>query len=162
MLRLGHGTERIEEVLSKKFPKSNIARIDRDTTQKKDSMDNYLKKMHSGEIDILVGTQMIAKGHHFPNVTLAAIVDADRGLFSTDFRAPERLAQLFIQVSGRTGRGKKKGDVIVQTYNPKHPLFHNLIKHGYNYLAKSLLKERKLSSLPPYSYIALLLSLIQI
>ena len=156
LLRLGHGTKRIEEVLSKKFPKSNIARIDRDTTQKKDSMDNYLKKMHSGEIDILVGTQMIAKGHHFPNVTLAAIVDADRGLFSTDFRAPERLAQLFIQVSGRTGRGKKKGVVIVQTYNPKHPLFHNLIKHGYNYLAKSLLKERKLSSLPPYSYIALL------
>ena len=119
-------------------------------------MDNYLKKMHSGEIDILVGTQMIAKGHHFPNVTLAAIVDADRGLFSTDFRAPERLAQLFIQVSGRTGRGKKKGVVIVQTYNPKHPLFHNLIKHGYNYLAKSLLEERKLSSLPPYSYMALL------
>ena len=112
--------------------------------------------MHSGQIDILIGTQMIAKGHHFPKVTLAAIVDADRGLFSTDFRAGERLAQLFMQVSGRTGRGEREGTVIVQTYNPEHPLFHNLIKHGYNYLAKSLLKERKCSSLPPYSYMALL------
>jgi len=156
LLRLGHGTERIEEVLSKKFPKSKIARIDRDTTQKKDSMDNFLTKMHSGDIDILVGTQMIAKGHHFPNVTLAAIVDADSGLFSTDFRATERLAQLFMQVSGRAGRGKKKGVVIVQTYSPDHPLFHTLIKHGYNHLAKSLLKERKLSSLPPHSHMALL------
>ena len=156
LLRLGHGTERLEEVLLKKFPRSKIARIDRDTTQKKDSMENFLNRVHSGDIDILVGTQMIAKGHHFPNVTLAVIVDADRGLFSTDFRATERLAQLFMQVSGRTGRGKKKGTVIVQTYNPRHPLFHNLIKHGYNYLAKSLLKERKLSSLPPYSYMALL------
>jgi len=156
LLRLGHGTERIEEVLLEKFPKVNIARIDRDTTQKKDSMNIFLDRMHSGNIDILVGTQMIAKGHHFPNVTLAAIVDADRGLFSTDFRATERLAQLFMQVSGRTGRGKKKGTVIVQTYNPNHPLFHNLIKHGYNHLAKSLLKERKLSSLPPHSHMALL------
>ena len=156
LLRLGHGTERIEEVLSKIFPKSNIARIDRDTTQKKDSMDKYLSKVHSGQIDILIGTQMIAKGHHFPKVTLAAIVDADRGLFSTDFRAGERLAQLFMQVSGRTGRGEREGTVIVQTYNPEHQLFHNLIKHGYNYLAKSLLKERKCSSLPPYSYMALL------
>jgi len=156
LLRLGHGTERIEEVLLKKFPKSRIARIDRDTTQKKDSMDNFLNKMHSGDIDILIGTQMIAKGHHFPNVTLAAIVDADSGLFSTDFRATERLAQLFMQVSGRAGRGKKKGVVIVQTYSPEHPLFHTLIKHGYNHLARSLLKERKLSSLPPHSHIALL------
>ena len=156
LLRLGHGTERIEEVLLEKFPTAKIARIDRDTTQKKDSMNNFLNRMHSGDIDILVGTQMIAKGHHFPNITLAAIVDADRGLFSTDFRATERLAQLFMQVSGRTGRGKKKGTVVVQTYNPNHPLFHNLIRHGYNYLAKSLLKERKLSSLPPHSRMALL------
>ncbi len=156
LLRLGHGTERIEEVLLKKFPKSKIARIDRDSTQKKESMNNFLSQMHSGNIDILIGTQMIAKGHHFPNVTLAAIVDADSGLFSTDFRATERLAQLFMQVSGRTGRGKKAGTVIVQTYSPEHPLFHTLIKHGYNHLAKSLLKERKLSSLPPYSHMALL------
>ena len=156
LLRLGHGTERIEEVLLEKFPTAKIARIDRDTTQKKDSMNNFVNRMHSGDIDILVGTQMIAKGHHFPNITLAAIVDADRGLFSTDFRATERLAQLFMQVSGRTGRGKKKGTVVVQTYNPNHPLFHNLIRHGYNYLAKSLLKERKLSSLPPHSRMALL------
>ena len=108
LLRLGHGTEQIEEVLSKQFPNSNIARIDRDTTRKRNSMNNYLEKVNTGEIDILVGTQMITKGHHFPNVTLTAIVDADRGLFSTDFRASERLAQLFMQVSGRTGRGKKR------------------------------------------------------
>ena len=156
LLRLGHGTERIEEVLLKKFPESRIARIDRDTTQKKDAMDNFLNKMQSGNIDILVGTQMIAKGHHFPNVTLAAIVDADSGLFSTDFRATERLAQLFMQVSGRTGRGEKKGTVIIQTYSPEHPLFRNLIEYGYNHVARSLLKERKLSSLPPNSHMALL------
>ena len=156
LLRLGHGTEQIEEVLLTQFPKSNIARIDRDTTRKKNTMDAYLDKINMGEIDILIGTQMIAKGHHFPNVTLTAIVDADRGLFSTDFRASERLAQLFMQVSGRTGRGEKEGTVIVQTYNPSHPLFHSLIKNGYNYLSKSLLEERESSLLPPYSYMAFL------
>jgi len=156
LLRLGHGTEQIEEVLSKQFPNSNIARIDRDTTRKRNAMNNYLEKVNTGEIDILVGTQMITKGHHFPNVTLTAIIDADRGLFSTDFRASERLAQLFMQVSGRTGRGKKEGTVIVQTYSPDHPLFHTLIKHGYNHLSKSLLKERKSSLLPPYSHMAFL------
>jgi primosomal protein N' (replication factor Y) (superfamily II helicase) len=156
LLFLGHGTERIEEVLSNLFPKANISRIDRDTTRKKNAMNDYLEKIHSGEIDILIGTQMLAKGHHFPNVTLTGIVDADRGLFSTDFRASERLAQLFIQVSGRTGRGTKEGAVIVQTHNPEHPLFMQLIKHGYNFFSTSLLQERKHAILPPYSYMAFL------
>jgi primosomal protein N' (replication factor Y) (superfamily II helicase) len=156
LLLMGHGTERIEEVLTELFPRATISRIDRDTTRKKNAMNDYLEKIHSGEIDILVGTQMLAKGHHFPNVTLTGIVDADRGLFSTDFRASERLAQLFIQVSGRTGRGDKEGTVVVQTYNPDHPLFKQLIEHGYNYFADSLIQERKHSSLPPCSYMAFL------
>ena len=156
LLLLGHGTERIEETLSELFPSATIARIDRDTTRKKNAMNMHLEKIHSGEIDILVGTQMLAKGHHFPNVTLTGIVDADRGLFSTDFRAQERLAQLFIQVSGRTGRSFKEGSVVVQTYNPEHVLFNQLIEHGYNYFAESLLQDRKYSSLPPYTYMAFL------
>jgi primosomal protein N' (replication factor Y) len=156
LLLLGHGTERIEEVLAELFPKANVSRIDRDTTRSKNAMDGYLEKIHSGEIDILVGTQMLAKGHHFPNVTLTGIVDADRGLFSTDFRASERLAQLFIQVSGRTGRGSKEGTVIVQTCNPEDPLFKQLIEHGYNHFAELLLQERKHSSLPPYAHMAFL------
>lgn len=156
LLLLGHGTERIEEVLTRLFPKATISRIDRDTTRKKNAMNEYLEKILAGKIDILIGTQMLAKGHHFPNVTLTGIVDADRGLFSTDFRASERLAQLFMQVSGRTGRGVKEGTVVVQTYNPEHPLFQQLIKHGYNYFSKSLLQERNHSSLPPYSYMAFL------
>ncbi len=153
---LGHGTERIEEVLAELFPDKIIARIDRDTTRRKEAMSSMLDQIHSGEIDILIGTQMLAKGHHFPNVTLTAIVDADRGLFSTDFRASERLAQLFMQVSGRSGRGEKEGTVIVQTYNPEHPLFHQLIKAGYNQCTKTLLQERQHASLPPYTYMALL------
>ena len=153
---MGHGTERIEEVLATLFPQASISRIDRDTTRKKNAMSDYLKKIQSGEIDIMIGTQMLAKGHHFPNVTLTGIVDADRGLFSTDFRASERLAQLFMQVSGRTGRGIKEGTVIVQTYNPEHPLFRQLIQHGYNHFCTSLLQERNHSSLPPYSYMVFL------
>lgn len=156
LLLLGHGTERIEEVLAELFPKANISRIDRDTTRKKNAITDYLEKIHSGEIDILIGTQMLAKGHHFPNVTLTGIIDADRGLFSTDFRASERLAQLFMQVSGRTGRSAKEGTVVVQTHNPEHPLFKQLIDQGYNFFSKSLLEERKHSTLPPYSYMAFL------
>ncbi len=156
LLLMGHGTERIEEVLANLFPLATISRIDRDTTRKKNAMHNYLEKIQSGEIDIMIGTQMLAKGHHFPNVTLTGIVDADRGLFSTDFRASERLAQLFMQVSGRTGRGIKEGTVIVQTYNPEHPLFQQLIQHGYNYFCSSLLQDRNHSLLPPYSYMVFL------
>ena len=156
LVLLGHGTERIEEILTTIFPDKTVARIDRDTTRKKGSMDSILNDIHSGAIDILIGTQMLAKGHHFPNVTLTAIIDADRGLFSTDFRASERLAQLFMQVSGRTGRGEKEGTVLVQTYNPEHPLFHQLINYGYNRYANALLEECRSASLPPHSYMALL------
>ena len=156
LLLIGHGTERIEEVLKTIFKKANIVRIDRDTTRKKGSMATLLEQIQSGQSNILIGTQMLAKGHHFPNVTLTAIIDADRGLFSTNFRASEHLAQLFMQVSGRTGRGSKQGTVIVQTHYPEHPIFHELINHGYNHLSDMLLDERKFSALPPYTYMALL------
>ena len=153
---LGHGTERIEEQLQGLFPGRQILRIDRDSTRRKDAMSTYLDKIDNGEIDILVGTQMLAKGHHFPDVTLTAIVDADGGLFSTDFRASERLAQLFIQVSGRAGRSNKKGKVVVQTHYPEHPLFQELIQQGYLVYTETLLADRRSTSLPPFTYMAIL------
>lgn len=153
---MGHGTERIEEQLNALFPGASVARVDRDSTRKKGAMAALVERIHRGEIDILVGTQMLAKGHHFPNVTLTAIVDADRGLFSTDFRAGERLAQLFMQVSGRAGRGSKTGKVLVQTHTPEHPLFRTLINYGYDDFAAALLSERKSAALPPYTYMACL------
>ncbi len=156
LILVGHGTERIEEVLQKLFPGKTVARIDRDTTRKKNAMTELVEQIRDGGIDILIGTQMLAKGHHFPNVTLTAIVDADRGLFSTDFRASERLAQLFMQVSGRSGRGDKPGTVMVQTHHPEHNVFQQLINDGYASFATTLLKERKQALLPPYSYMALL------
>lgn len=156
LLQLGHGTERIEEVLAGLFPTARILRIDRDTTRRKNAMNKHIEKINAGEIDIMVGTQMLAKGHHFPNVTLTGIIDADRGLFSTDFRASERLAQLFMQVSGRTGRGIKKGSVIVQTHHPENPLFKQLIECGYDGFSASLLEERQLSQLPPFTHMAFL------
>ncbi len=156
LFMLGHGTERIEEQLHALFPDKTMARIDRDSTRKKNAMSSILEKINDGSIDILIGTQMLAKGHHFPNVTLTAIVDADHGLFSTDFRASERLAQLFVQVSGRAGRGEKKGTVVVQTHQPDHDLFQQIIQHGYQHYAKTLMQERETAELPPYSYMALL------
>lgn len=153
---LGHGTERIEEVLKTLFPAVNIVRIDRDTTRKTGAMDALLETIHTGKAGLLIGTQMLAKGHHFPNVTLTAIVDADSGLFCTDFRASERLAQLFMQVSGRTGRATKQGTVIVQTHYPEHPLFKQLIQHGYHYFSNILQQERQEAGLPPYTYMAFL------
>ncbi len=156
LLLLGNGTERIEEQVQSLFPQTNIARIDRDTMRKSGKLTTLLKSVHAGEVDILIGTQMLSKGHHFPDVTLTAIIDADRGLFSNDFRAGERLAQLLMQVSGRTGRGMAPGTVIIQTHYPEHPLFHTLIQKGYRAFSNDLLRERQLSALPPTTYMALL------
>ena len=156
ILQIGHGTERLNETLEECFPSARILRIDRDSTRRKGSMQDYMEKINSGNIDILVGTQMLAKGHHFPRVTLVGIIDADRGLYSSDFRASERMAQLIIQVSGRAGRATDPGLVIVQTHYPDHPLLTALMKNSYNTFAHILLNERKLASLPPYSYQALL------
>lgn len=153
---LGLGTERVEKVLTKVFANKITLRLDRDSTKRKGSLEDYLAQINQGEVDIILGTQMLAKGHHFPNVTLVAILDVDSGLFSIDFHSAEKLAQLIVQVSGRAGRAEKSGRVIMQTRQPDHPLLTTLIEHGYQRFAESALAERKAAQLPPFSYQALL------
>ncbi len=153
---IGQGTERIEQHLQTLFPDREVLRIDRDTTRRKGSMDAMLEKIHAESGQILVGTQMLAKGHHFPNVTLVGILDADQGLFSVDFRAAERMAQLIIQVAGRAGRAERPGEVLIQTHVPDHPLLKLLVEQDYAHFARATLKERQEAELPPFSHLALL------
>ena len=153
---LGLGTERVEKTLANLFKDKISVRLDRDSTQRKGTLENYLNQINSGQVDIILGTQMLAKGHHFPNVTLVAILDVDSGLFSIDFHAAEKLAQMIVQVSGRAGRAEKPGQVILQTRQPEHPLLVTLIKQGYRQFAATALQERKTAALPPFSYQALL------
>jgi len=155
LLPIGLGTQRLEGALIECFPQYPLVRIDRDNTQRKGALEELLDTVHSGVTRILLGTQMLVKGHHFPNVTLVGILDADSGLFSSDFRACERLGQLITQVAGRAGRAEKPGQVIVQTHQPDHPLLQRLIKEGYHAFADDLLTERHAAQLPPYSYLAL-------
>jgi len=152
---IGLGTERLEMTLAEHFPDASIARIDRDNTQHKGAIEKLLEGIQSGEHHILVGTQMLAKGHHFPKVTLVAIVDTDGGFFSSDFRALERMGQLILQVSGRAGRAEKWGKVMIQTHYPDHPLLNQLLKEGYSAFAKTILQERRDAFLPPYAFFAL-------
>lgn len=152
---IGLGTERLELALQKHFPDISIARIDRDSTQRKGSMENLLESIHRGDHRILIGTQMLAKGHHFPNVTLVGIIDADGGFFSADFRAIERMGQLVLQVAGRAGRVEKPGTVVIQTHHPDHPLLHQLVRESYHYFAQTLLRERENAMLPPFAFLAL-------
>lgn len=156
LIDLGLGTEQLEEVLTAYFPNYPLVRVDRDSIRKKESMKNKLKSIHEGNAKILIGTQMLAKGHHFPNLTLVAVVDADMGLYSTDFRTLERMAQLLVQVSGRSGRDQQCGEVVIQTHHPDNALLNLLLQKGYIAFAKTLLKERKNAGLPPYSHWALL------
>jgi primosomal protein N' (replication factor Y) len=153
---LGQGTERIEEQLQSKFPQARILRIDSDSTRGKNTMHTLLEHIHGGEVDILVGTQMLAKGHHFPKVTLVGVINIDSGLYNADFRAPERMAQLLVQVAGRAGRAEEPGEVIVQTYHPDHPLLNCLIQQGYPAFAQAALQERHQAQFPPYTRLALL------
>lgn len=153
---LGLGTERIEETLAALFPEKTVIRLDKDTTQRKGSLEGYLDQIHSGEANIILGTQMLAKGHHFPDVTLVAILDIDSGLFSVDFHAGEKLAQMIVQVAGRAGRADKPGRVVLQTRHPQHPLLTTLIEQGYQAFACMALKERQQAGLPPYTFQALL------
>lgn len=153
---LGQGTQRLEATLKKHFPDVGIARLDRDNTRRKGSLERLLHTIQEGKSQILIGTQMLAKGHHFPNVTLVGILETDAGLFSADFRALERTGQLIMQVAGRAGRGDKPGEVFIQTYHPEHPLLTQLIKEGYLSFSNKLLQERRLSLLPPYAYLALI------
>ena len=153
---LGQGTERVEEQLQKPFPKARVLRIDSDSTRSKNAMDSHLELIHKGETDILVGTQMLAKGHHFPKVTLVGIINIDSGLYGIDFRATERMAQLLVQVAGRAGRADEPGEVIIQTGLPDNPLLTRLIRHGYASFAQAALEERQQGHFPPYTRFALL------
>ncbi len=153
---LGEGTERVEGALQKFFPRARIERIDRDSTNRKGALEEKLRRVHDGEADILVGTQMLSKGHDFPNVTLVGILNADQGLYGTDFRSSERLFQLIMQVSGRAGRADKPGEVLIQTWHPDHPLFGALQRHDFHGFAEFALNERRETSYPPYSHLALL------
>ncbi|MFT5558174.1 MAG: primosomal protein N' (replication factor Y) [Psychromonas sp.] len=152
----GVGTEQLEETLNGLFPNHPTVRIDRDNTRKKESFNQYLTDINNGKYKILLGTQMLAKGHHFPDVTLVALIDVDGALFCNDYRASERLAQLFTQVSGRAGRAEKKGQVILQTHHPEHSLLQDLINNGYFEFSRNALQERKLAQLPPSTFQALL------
>ena len=156
LLSLGQGTEQIESVLNRYFPQSNCVRIDYDSTRRKGSMHEKLTAVRDGKHQILVGTQMLAKGHDFPNVTLVVMLDIDQGLYGNDFRAAERLAQQILQVSGRAGRAEKAGRVLIQTRHPDHPLLHLLIRQGYEAFARQALFEREQAAFPPFAYQALI------
>jgi primosomal protein N' (replication factor Y) (superfamily II helicase) len=153
---VGAGTERAEERLAILFPDYPVLRVDRDSTSRKDAMNQLFATIQKGQPCILVGTQMLAKGHHFPRVTLVAILDADGGLFSGDFRASERMAQLIVQVAGRAGRAEEPGKVIIQTHLAEHPLLIQLTEQGYFAFAEQALSERRAAGLPPFSHLALL------
>jgi primosomal protein N' (replication factor Y) (superfamily II helicase) len=156
LLAVGQGTERVEETLVRLFPDAPLVRLDRDTATARGAMQSVLEQVHGGHARILVGTQMLTKGHHFPEVTLVVILDADQGLFASDFRATERLAQIITQVAGRAGREERIGEVLIQTQFPEHPLLNRLISEGYEGFATSALRERREAGWPPYSKLAML------
>jgi len=151
---VGQGTERVEETLGTLFPGISLVRLDRDVVRKRGDMESAVQRMASGEGRILIGTQMVTKGHDFPNVTLVVVLNADQGLFSTDFRASERLAQMIVQVAGRAGRGTKPGEVLIQTEYPDHPLLQSLLNEGYEGFARTALAEREQAAWPPFSRLA--------
>lgn len=153
---VGQGTERVEETLAALFPGMPIARLDRDVVRRRGDLESVVGRIASGEARILVGTQMVTKGHDFPSVTLVVVLNADQGLFSTDFRAPERVAQTIIQVAGRAGRGEKPGEVLIQTEYPEHPLLRNLLTEGYEGFARAALAERAAAHWPPFAHVAAL------
>ncbi|WP_420064335.1 primosomal protein N' [Pectobacterium colocasium] len=148
---VGLGTEQLEQSLAPLFPDVPITRIDRDTTSRKGALEQQLSQVRQGGARLLIGTQMLAKGHHFPDVTLVALLDVDGSLFSADFRAAERFAQLYTQVAGRAGRAGKAGEVALQTHHPDHPLLQTLLQQGYDAFASQALTERKSVFLPPFT-----------
>jgi len=153
---LGYGTERLTQAVEAAFPDQRVLRVDRDSTRRKGAMEDLLAEATAGRAGILIGTQMLAKGHHFPNVTLVGILDTDQGLYSADFRGPERMAQLIVQVAGRAGRAERPGEVLIQTHHPDHPLLATLIDEGYPGFARAALAERREALLPPFGFAALL------
>lgn len=153
---LGQGTQRLEEMLHARFPDQALARIDSDSTRPRGAMDEAFARAAAGETRILVGTQMLSKGHHFPDLTLVVVINADQGLFSTDFRGGERLAQSLIQVAGRAGREERQGQVLIQTAFPAHPFWTELTRGGYGKVAQRELGEREKAVWPPFSHLALI------
>lgn len=151
LMPAGLGTEQLEEHLQGLFPEIPVTRIDRDTTRRKGMLEQHLAQIHQGGARILIGTQMLAKGHHFPDVTLVALLDVDGALFSADFRATEHFAQLYVQVAGRAGRAGKQGEVLLQTHHPEHPLLQTLLGKGYFQFAAETLELRQQLQLPPYT-----------
>jgi primosomal protein N' (replication factor Y) len=153
---LGQGTERVEETLAEEFPDAPVERFDRDVLRAPQALTGAIERVHSGSARILVGTQMLAKGHHFPDVTLVVVLNADQSLFSTDFRAAERLAQTIIQVAGRAGRAGRPGEVLIQSLYPEHPLLVTLLEQGYAGFAAGALAERADAHWPPFARMAVL------
>jgi len=153
---LGQGTEQLEGFLSERFSQYPLIRVDRDATARKGSLEGLFARLRAADAALLVGTQMLAKGHHFPRVTLVGVLDADGGLYSADFRSTERMAQLLVQVAGRAGRGDRPGRVLIQTRYPDHPLLQNLVRQGYRAFAAQALREREAAGMPPFSHQALL------
>jgi primosomal protein N' (replication factor Y) (superfamily II helicase) len=152
----GRGTQRLEERLREHFPEARIERVDRDSVRTPAQWETVRRRIEACEIDVLVGTQMLAKGHDFPNLTLVGIVGADAGLYSADFRAPERLFQQLMQVAGRSGRGELPGEVLVQTEFPEHPLYEHLARRDYPGFARRELADRRLAGFPPFGFHAVL------
>jgi primosomal protein N' (replication factor Y) len=150
LVTAGTGTEQVEDGLMSLFPDAKQVRIDSDTVRGKDKLHSTLDAINRQEYQLLVGTQILSKGHHFPHVTLVAVLDCDGALFSADFRAPEKLAQLVTQLAGRAGRAAKPGEMWLQTHNPHHPLLQDLVNNGYGHFARHALTERKAGGLPPY------------
>jgi primosomal protein N' (replication factor Y) len=153
---VGQGTQRLEAALTRIFPEARILRVDRDSTRRKNALAEMLEKVHAEEIDILVGTQMLAKGHDFPKLTLVGVLNADGGLYSADFRAAEHLFAQLLQVAGRAGRAAINGEVLVQTAFPQHPLFVALQHGDYARFAQTALAEREQAGLPPFTFQAML------
>jgi primosomal protein N' (replication factor Y) len=156
LLPMGFGTQRLERILVEAFPGARIARVDRDSTRTKGAFAAVREQVAANAVDILVGTQMLAKGHDFPLLTLVGVLGADNALYSADFRATERLAALLMQVAGRAGRAGLPGQIIVQTDFPAHPVFAALGSHDYDALATTLLAEREAAQLPPITHATLL------
>lgn len=153
---VGQGTQRVEEGLREALPGARIERVDRDAAARKGALAAALERFRAGEIDILVGTQMLAKGHDYPRLTRVGVLDSDSALFSADFRSAERLFALLVQVAGRAGRAETPGEVLIQTDFPSHPLYAAVARHDYEGFAESALEERRLAGFPPFAYLALL------
>ncbi len=153
---VGYGTQKLEEYLTELFPDIPLVRIDRDSTSGKGSLETKLESIKNQEAQLIIGTQMMSKGHDFAHLTLVGILDIDGGLFSADFRALERVGQLITQVSGRAGRREQQGQVILQSCHPDHPLLQILLTQGYSAFAAALLEQRQAAQLPPFAYQAIL------